>query len=197
MRFFLALSLSIIICLGLFFGMFIMTNSNNKKFEEQSELRHLVYLRDKDETKIERKKRIQEKPKVKKLEQKPKFVKKYSTEPEKNVKIVPFKIQQKIEISKISSLSGAKVILDANTLAPLKKVNPKYPRHAKSKKQEGYVKLIFDIGKDGYVSNVRVVESNPEGVFENSSISAIKRWKFNRSEYSKTATIKFNFRLAR
>lgn len=197
MKFVVAFVLSVALCVAMFFGMHLMTNSNNKNIHDKQKTPHLVFLRENRDSKIERKKRIKPKKEVKKIPKKLKLVKKFNTKPDKAVKIVPFKVQQNIEISKISSLAGAQVLLDANSLAPLKRVNPKYPRRAKLKKKEGFVKLIFDIGQDGYVYNVKIMDSNPAGIFEQNSIKAIKRWKFNKSEYAKSATITFNFRLAK
>lgn len=196
MRFILPVVLSFVICIGMFFGMHIMTNSNSNHFEQQQKTPHLVYLREKRDTKIERKKRIQPKKEVKKKPEKLKLTKKFHTKPDKNVKIMPVKLQQKIEISKINSLNGAQILLDANALNALKRVNPKYPRRAKLKKQEGHVKLMFVIAEDGYVYNVKVLESNPPGAFEKSALRAIKRWQFRRSAHAKNATITFNYRLA-
>ena len=205
MRLFFALLLSISICVGIFFGMHLMTSSKNSNIANKSETRHLVYLREKTDTNIERKKRVKpkeppKKPPVKKIK-----IVKTTVKPKvnQNVKIKPFKaVAKNIELSKISSLSGAQIesaqgFLDANSLRALKRVNPKYPRRAKMKKQDGFVQLAFDIDKGGLVSNVKVIDAKPKGIFEKSSIKAIKRWKFKENEIVRTASITFNFRLAR
>lgn len=204
MRLFIALILSVVISLGIFFGMHLMTDSKNSHIQEKSEARHIVYLREKNETKVERKKRVKpEKPPKKKPPKKIKVETRINTQIDKNVKIKPFKVQSKqVDVSTISSLSGAKIemgvgLLDANSLTAISKVNPRFPRRAKIRKQSGYVKLGFLIDKEGNVSDVKVLESNPAGVFEKNSIHAIKRWKFKRNEFDRNATITFNFRLQR
>lgn len=204
MRLFFALVLSIIISVGIFFGMHLMISSDTTTIKESQKNRHLVYLREKVQTKIERKKRVKpkeppKKPPVKKI----KIIKtKINAQVKNNVKIKPFKaVTKNINVSAISSLSGAQVavpaqtLFDANSLQILKRVNPKYPRRAKIKKKSGHVQLSFSIDKKGEVSNIYVIDSTPQGIFEQSAIKAIKRWKFKPTEDSKNATITFNFRL--
>jgi len=205
MRLFFALLLSVGICVGIFFGMHLMTSSKNSNIANKSETRHLVYLREKTDTNIERKKRVKPKEPLKKPPVKKIKIVKTTVKPkvDQNVKIKPFKaVAKNIELSKISSLSGAQIeaaqgFLDANSLRALKRVNPKYPRRAKMKKQDGFVQLAFDIDEAGVVSNIKVIDAKPKGVFEKSSIKAIKRWKFKENEIVRTASITFNFRLAR
>ena len=185
--------------------MHLMTSSNASNINESSKNRPLVYLREKNDTNIERKRRVKPKEPLKKPPVKKIKIVKTNLTPKvnQNVKIKPFKaLAKNIDISAISSLSGAQVemgggLLDANSLRALKKVNPKYPRRAKMKKQGGSVQLAFDIDKEGLVSNVKILDSKPKGVFEKSSLRAIKKWKFKPNEFDRTASITFNFRLAR
>ncbi|MFK2822760.1 energy transducer TonB [Arcobacter sp. YIC-80] len=204
MRLFIALFLSIVISVGIFFGMHLMTASQNAQLQKKSETRHLVYLREKNDTKIERKKRVKPKePPKKKPPKKIEIKTKVNTQINKNIKVKPFKVQtKKVDISAISSLSGAQIqmgagLVDANSLTAITKVNPRFPRRAKIRKQSGYVKLGFTINKSGDVLDVKVLDSKPKGVFEKNSIYAIKKWKFKRNEFDRNATITFNFRLER
>ncbi len=204
MRLFFALILALCICVSIFFGMHLMTSSNNSNISKSSQSKHLIFLREKKDSKVERKKRIKPKEPIKKPIKKIKMIKtKLDTKVNENVKIKPFKVQTKpIDISAISSLNGAQIemgrgFLDANSLLALKKVNPRYPRKAKIKRQEGFVQLAFNIDENGLVSNVKVLDSNPKGSFERNAIRAIKRWKFKKNEITRTASITFNFRLAR
>lgn len=61
---------------------------------------------------------------------------------------------------------------------PLKRFEPVYPEHASQKGIEGSVVLQFDIETDGSVTNVNVVESNPEGVFNRSAKIALRKWVY-------------------
>jgi len=204
MRLFFSIILAFTICISIFFGMHLMTNSNNSKIKESQQNRHLVFLREKKDSKVERKKRIKPKEPIKKPLKKIKVLKtKLDTKVNENVKIKPFKIQSRpIDISAISSLNGAQIemqqgFLDANSLIALKKVNPRYPRRAKIKRQEGFVNLAFNINENGLVSDVKILDSNPKGVFEKNAIKAIKRWKFKENKAARAASITFNFRLAK
>lgn len=185
-----------------------MTSSDSTKVVKASKIRQLDFLRQKNETKIERKKRVKpKKPKIKEPIKKVKIkVNNKINTKINNIKIKPFKVQSKqIDISAVSSLSGAQVeapqqqmqIYDANSLQAIKRVEPQYPRKARIRRKSGFVELGFSINKNGLVSNVKVISSKPKGLFERSSINAIKKWKFKRSESSKNATITFNFRLQR
>lgn len=58
MRLFFALLVSICICIGIFFGMHLMTSSNTADLKKSSKTKHLVYLREKKDTNIERKKEL-------------------------------------------------------------------------------------------------------------------------------------------
>lgn len=54
---------------------------------------------------------------------------------------------------------------------------PPYPKEALARKQGGRVLLHVLVATDGSVKDVRVVESEPKGVFDAVSIEAAKRWK--------------------
>lgn len=204
MRLFFAIIASFVISIGIFFGMQLMISSDNTTLKESKKNRHLVYLREKTDTKVERKKRVKpkeplKKPPVKKI----KIVKtQLNARVKNNVKIKPFRaVTKNIDVSAISSLNGAQIavapqtLFDANTLQILRRVHPKYPRRAKMKKKNGQVQLAFLISKKGEVSNITIINATPPGLFEQSSIKAIKKWKFKPSGDSKNATITFNFRL--
>ena len=54
-----------------------------------------------------------------------------------------------------------------------------YPVEAKDKKVEGYVRVAYDVSTDGSVTNVRVVDSDPPGVFDEAAIAAVRGWRFH------------------
>ncbi len=57
-------------------------------------------------------------------------------------------------------------------------IEPRYPRVAAVNGTEGYVSFQFDINEDGSVSDIKVVDSSPKGVFEQEAKRAIAKWKF-------------------
>ena len=53
-----------------------------------------------------------------------------------------------------------------------------YPPAARAEGIEGYVVVQYDVDAEGRVVNPRVVEATPAGVFEESALQAISRWRF-------------------
>lgn len=64
------------------------------------------------------------------------------------------------------------------TLRPLARTTPRYPRSAARNRTEGRVTLLLTVASDGTVSDADVVESEPEGVFDEAAIQAVRTWKF-------------------
>lgn len=62
---------------------------------------------------------------------------------------------------------------------PLVRINPEYPRRAQSRGIEGWVQFEFTITPAGTVSDVKVIDSEPKGLFEDAATKAILRWKYN------------------
>lgn len=62
---------------------------------------------------------------------------------------------------------------------PLVKMPPLYPYKAKRLEIEGFVKVKFLVDEEGTVSRVSVLESSPEGVFEDSVLQTLPSWKFS------------------
>ncbi|OCG07098.1 hypothetical protein A9G13_08945 [Gilliamella sp. wkB178] len=64
------------------------------------------------------------------------------------------------------------------TPSPISRNQPEYPRRALDMRLEGYVIAIFDVNSDGRVENIRIVEANPNNIFNRSVITAMKTWKY-------------------
>lgn len=54
-----------------------------------------------------------------------------------------------------------------------------YPVEAKDRKVEGYVRVAYDVSIDGSVTNARVVEANPPGLFDEAALGAVRGWRFH------------------
>lgn len=74
--------------------------------------------------------------------------------------------KQEIEVEKI------------NQAWPIHRVEPLYPQSAVENEQEGSVILKFDIDEEGATDNIVIVDSKPEGVFDDSAYTALKQWQF-------------------
>jgi len=55
----------------------------------------------------------------------------------------------------------------------LVRVEPRYPVHARG---EGWVKLTFDINKQGAIENIRIVDSQPARLFDRSAKKSLSQW---------------------
>jgi len=62
---------------------------------------------------------------------------------------------------------------------PLVRINPEYPRRAQSRGIEGWVQFEFTITPAGTVKDLKVIDSEPKGLFEDAATKAIMRWKYN------------------
>ena len=75
------------------------------------------------------------------------------------------------------------------SLTPLVRIEPVYPVQALLQRIEGYVRLSFDISPNGSTMNVRVVDSQPPRIFDQNSVRAVRKWKYNpQTENGKPVT---------
>lgn len=58
------------------------------------------------------------------------------------------------------------------------RAEPVYPYRARQREIEGRVELEFVVSGDGHVREARVVNAQPEGVFEDAALRAVRRWRF-------------------
>ena len=63
-------------------------------------------------------------------------------------------------------------------IAPLVRVNPVYPVRATERGIEGYVIVEFTIAADGSVKDERVIEADPERIFDRAALRAVSKWKY-------------------
>jgi TonB family protein len=54
-----------------------------------------------------------------------------------------------------------------------------YPDDAHQRRIEGFVKVAYDVTVDGTVTNARVVESDPPGLFDAAALAAVRSWRFH------------------
>ncbi|THB74700.1 MAG: energy transducer TonB [Desulfobacteraceae bacterium] len=63
-------------------------------------------------------------------------------------------------------------------LIPLVKIPPVYPRRASRRGIEGWVTVTFKVTRKGLVEDVRVIETDPEDIFNTAVINCVSKWKF-------------------
>jgi len=61
---------------------------------------------------------------------------------------------------------------------PIVKVAPVYPKRAMTRKIEGHVLLEFTVTEEGAVSDPVVVEADPPGVFDESALTAVRKFRY-------------------
>ncbi|WP_320043885.1 energy transducer TonB [uncultured Desulfobacter sp.] len=65
---------------------------------------------------------------------------------------------------------------------PRFKAAPRYPYRAKRMGREGTVKIRFLVDKEGYVSDIRILDAKPPGFFEEAVLDAVSTWKYAPGE---------------
>ena len=75
-------------------------------------------------------------------------------------------------------LAGCTGMSRAPGLELLEGANPVYPEHAREQGIEGSVTVIYNIAADGRVTDVEVYAAEPEGVFEEAAVEAVRTWRY-------------------
>lgn len=66
---------------------------------------------------------------------------------------------------------------------PKLRVPPEYPKSARAKNITGYVVLSLLVDEEGSVQQVEILESQPQKVFDEASVLAVRQWKFEPGRY--------------
>ena len=70
-----------------------------------------------------------------------------------------------------------------NEFVQLKSVQPRYPRRAHQRNQDGWVEVIFTVTPSGDTANIQVSRSEPKSVFERAATDAVEQWEFEPVQY--------------
>jgi len=84
---------------------------------------------------------------------------------------------------------GVKIWDEANVdVKPvaLFRVKPIYPASAMNQNINGKVKIKFLVDRDGLVKTAEIIKAEPEGIFEEATINAIKQWRFQPAKVKGT-----------
>ncbi|MBU2712933.1 energy transducer TonB [Zooshikella harenae] len=74
----------------------------------------------------------------------------------------------------------------------LHKATPQYPRRALQRRQEGWVKIRFDVTAQGRATNLQVVEAKPQGMFDRSALESLQHWRFKPKQVNGKAVMRYN-----
>jgi protein TonB len=171
-----AIGLACVVTFGLFWSMQALIGMSQQLIEGKPPP-SIEFVRLKRDNTPEEKKR--EPPKREKPEQQP-------PPPEmnlaKNMKpgdavgdIMPM-VDTAVELEKASSLGAGGGDRD---VVPLVRVDPQYPPQARQRRIEGWVDVEFTIGPTGMVVDPKVIGADPPGVFEQVTLRAVRRYRYN------------------
>ena len=166
-------------------------NPGRPEYEQYMEKVNVIRIK-RPETparKREKKHKIRHKEKAKKLIHK-KAV--YANRPMKQVVDILFEINPKL-----SAVPGALPVLPMKRVAlgslghlyrigeidhpltPIVQIPPIYPMRARRKGLEGWVKVRFIVNEQGRVENIKILESRPGKIFDNSVSHCVSAWRFS------------------
>jgi protein TonB len=78
---------------------------------------------------------------------------------------------------------------------PLHRVNPEFPRRALQDGIQGSVVAHLMVSRDGTVKEVKIISSEPRGVFDREVIRAMMQWKFTPDDNDYIVEAPIEFRL--
>ena len=174
MRLLIALALSVVVTLALFWLMQFLISGQDAELDKPEQISSVEIVRVKrDEETMERQREPPQPP-----------------QPEERPPPPPMQQQQVVrpDIGGIGiGIPTAETGLSGDGLGnlqegdpiPVAAIPPQYPRDALMQGLEGWVRVEFTINPDGSVSNARVVDAHPRrGIFDREALRAITRWRF-------------------
>lgn len=171
-----AVGLACMVTFGLFWSMQALIGMSGE-LSEGRPAPSIEFVRLKRDTTPEAKKR--EPPKREKPEQQPpppEMDLAKNMNPSDAVGAIMPMVDTEVELGKASSLGAGDGDRD---VVPLVRVDPDYPPQARQRRIEGWVDVEFTISPAGTVENPKVIGANPRGVFEEATLRAVRRYRYN------------------
>jgi TonB family protein len=96
--------------------------------------------------------------------------------------------------------NAAAQVVQAKTLKRVREVPPVYPRDAERQNISGWVDVEFTIAPDGSTQELVVRNAEPQRMFDQAAIDAVKRWRFEPvlregTAVSQRAAVRIRFEL--
>ena len=90
-----------------------------------------------------------------------------------------------VDASLLGDMGNVVMTADMVDVAPRAKFKTamEYPARAKAKEIEGFVTLSLLINTEGKIDTVKIIESEPAGIFDKSVLRTIKKWVFEPARY--------------
>lgn len=175
-RYLVGLAFAVVITFALLWGMQALITGGNNALTEAPRGNVLEFIRLKKEQNITKKERKPQKP-AKPKTPPPPMVQPQMQQANPNNNAVSSNFTADIQAD--GNLAGG-LSLDTGDgdYLPIVKVAPIYPRRAQSRGIEGYVIVEFVVTKNGSVRDPRVVEANPESIFDRAAMDAVLKFKY-------------------
>jgi TonB family protein len=80
-------------------------------------------------------------------------------------------------------------------LIPLSTARPQITDYAYQRGIEGWVVVVYTVGTNGRVSNIRIVDADPKGLFEAATVESIANWIYEPTDRPREVTQRVEFKL--
>ncbi len=80
-------------------------------------------------------------------------------------------------------------------LIPLSTQRPQIPESAYRRGIEGWVQVVFTVTTEGRVTDIKIVDAEPKGIFEAATVSGVATWLYERSDRAREVTQRIEFKL--
>ena len=185
-RFIIAIFVSAVITLGLFFLMQSLIKSGGSALTEPPKGSVMDFVRVKKEEAVEKKDRKPKKP-PQPEEPPPQMETPQMDSPSPDAEGAGMNFAA--EVATDVSLDGGLGLESGDgEYLPIVKVAPVYPRRALQRGIEGFVIVEFTVNTIGAVKDPFVIEAQPQGIFEQAAIDAAKKFKYKPRVVNGVAT---------
>jgi periplasmic protein TonB len=82
----------------------------------------------------------------------------------------------------------------ASALVAISTPQPPYPAEALRSGVTGEVEVEFTVGRDGTVSNVNILKSNPRGTFDRGVQASVRKWRYQPMDQERNVRRTFSFK---
>ncbi len=118
-----------------------------------------------------------------------------------NLKTVPLLQKNWVQPSQLINQAGSEGLDDQLKSAPksIRKITPvstrmpQIPKVAWDNKINGWVLLSFTVTEAGLVTDIRILDASPRGVFEEYAVLAAKQWRYAHMEQARYVSQKIEF----
>lgn len=175
-RVIIALLIAGTVTLGLLWGMQALIKSGDSALTEPPQGNVLDFIRLKQEETVQKKERKPKKPP--KPEEPPPPMEQPQMAPN-NAESNDTNFDFSADVAADVDLGGGLALESGDgEYLPIVKVAPVYPRRAQQRGIEGWVIVEFTVDKTGAVKNPKVVEAEPQGIFDRAAMDAALKFKY-------------------